>query len=289
MMKMKKLLPILLALLLMLCGCTEKVTATESQEAFYDAAAATGTLVYASANGNTASVLPENRKWVITMGLSAETENLESTMEVLSDKITAMGGYIENQSLSGHSRTGTGYRHASLTIRIPAEQADLFVCQVEGSTNVTSSSRQVEDITLTYTDTENRVNALRTEQQRLLELLEQAENMTDLLEIEARLTEVRSQLETHASTLRLYENQVDYATVNLTIREVERYTPAQPTSFWEKASSGLKNSIRSIADGAVEGTCAFIIVLPYLALVALILLPAAWLLRRHIRRKKNAK
>ena len=188
------------------------------------AMAAPAAMSGAGSNGksaaSTASIpLPENRKWVITMSLTAETENLTDAMGLLAEKIQASGGYVESQSVSGTAVNSGRSPSAYITVRVPAEQLDSFVEDVSGMTNVVSSSRYVEDITLSYTDTEGRVKALKTEEARLLELMEQAETMSDLLEIEGRLTEVRYQLENYTSTLRLYDNQVDYATLDLTLRE----------------------------------------------------------------------
>lgn len=70
----------------------------------------------------------------------------------------------------------------------------------------------------------SRITALETEESRLLELLAAAANMSDLLEIESRLTEVRTELEKVKSQLRIYENQVSYGTIYLTVSEVKEYT-----------------------------------------------------------------
>ena len=229
---MKKRIAVIAAMLLLLSlisGCGQKSEASmdtyemaraETYAANQDLA--TGLTAASAKQTGSAIELPQNRKWVITMSLSTETGDMDTALEAISARIQQMEGYVESQNISGLSGR---QRTASLTIRVPADQVDSFVEEVSGLTNLVSSSRNVRDITLTYTDTEGRVKALETEQTRLLELMEQAENMSDLLEIEARLTEVRYQLESYASTLRLYDNQVDYATVSLYITEVEKYTP----------------------------------------------------------------
>ena len=66
------------------------------------------------------------------------------------------------------------------------------------------------------------LKALETEQTRLLELLSKADNMTEILQIEERLTKVRTELEQVTSQLRLYDNQVSYGTIYLTLREVKK-------------------------------------------------------------------
>lgn len=242
-----------------------------------------------SAAGTASIPLPENRKWVITMSLTAETENLTDAMGLLAEKIQASGGYVESQSVSGTAVNSGRSPSAYITVRVPAEQLDSFVEDVSGMTNVVSSSRYVEDITLSYTDTEGRVKALKTEEARLLELMEQAQTMSDLLEIEGRLTEVRYQLENYTSTLRLYDNQVDYATLDLTLREVEKFTPPEKQGFWQKVTSGLADSIVDLGQGMVDFAAWVLIELPYLVLVGLLGWLLVFLTRRSIKKRRAKK
>lgn len=258
------------------------------------AMAAPAAMSGAGSNGksaaSTASIpLPENRKWVITMSLTAETENLTDAMGLLAEKIQASGGYVESQSISGTAVNSGRSPSAYITVRVPAEQLDSFVEDVSGMTNVVSSSRYVEDITLSYTDTEGRVKALKTEEARLLELMEQAQTMSDLLEIEERLTEVRYQLENYTSTLRLYDNQVDYATLDLTLREVAKFTPPEKQGFWEKVTSGLADSIVDLGQGLVDVAAWVLIELPYLVLVGLLGWLVVLLTRRSIKKRRAKK
>lgn len=307
-MNKKKALTIVMAaalLLGLLGGCGSKnlsMDADTSRSFLYaddgisyeTAMAAPAAVSGAGSNGksaaSTASIpLPENRKWVITMSLTAETENLTDAMGLLAEKIQASGGYVESQSISGTAVNSGRSPSAYITVRVPAEQLDSFVEDVSGMTNVVSSSRYVEDITLSYTDTEGRVKALKTEEARLLELMEQAQTMSDLLEIEERLTEVRYQLENYTSTLRLYDNQVDYATLDLTLREVAKFTPPEKQGFWEKVTSGLADSIVDLGQGLVDVAAWVLIELPYLVLVGLLGWLVVFLTRRSIKKRRAKK
>ena len=292
---MKKRIAVILTLALLLSlisGCGQKSEASmdtyemaraETYAANQDFA--TGLTAASAKQTGSAIELPQNRKWVITMSLSTETGDMDTALEAISARIQQMQGYVESQNISGLSGR---QRTASLTIRVPADQVDSFVEEVSGLTNLVSSSRNVRDITLTYTDTEGRVKALETEQTRLLELMEQAENMSDLLEIEARLTEVRYQLESYASTLRLYDNQVDYATVSLYITEVEKYTPVEEPGFFQRITGGLAESIVNLGETIVECIVWLIVNLPYLIVLGLLGWGAAAIGKR-IRRKRKAK
>ncbi len=232
---------------------------------------------------------PENRKWIVTMDISAETEDLDTMLEALAEQIKALNGYVENQSIrNGSKYDQSRYRRAGLTVRIPADQVDAFARELEGYSNVVRSSKNLEDVTLRYVATESRVKALQTEEERLLELMSQAENMSDLLEIEGRLTDVRYELEQMTSQLRVYDNLVDYATVNLNIEEVTEYTPVEKETVWQRISGGFLRSLKGVGEGLVEFGIWIIVNSPYLVLIAACAVLGFWL-GKKFKLKKRAK
>ena len=239
---------------------------------------------------NTADVLPENRKWVITMNIDTETEDLDGALDSLNRQIRELNGYVQEQNIrNGSTYSSSRYRSASLTVRIPAEQLDIFTSSLTEFTNVVSSSRSAEDITLSYVDTETRITALETERDRLLELMEQAETMSDLLEIESRLTDVNYELERYGSRLRTMDNQVSYATIYLSVREVKEYTPVAEQTLWEKISSGFLDSLKGLGNGIVNFFAWIVIKLPYPVVYGLILWGLGILIRRWRRRRAARK
>ena len=279
---MKKMTAILvtlcmLAALLAGCGGASKSTQAFDAAAAAPAEAANGAYYDMESaksedgglTGDTDStVLPEGRKWIITVNMSAETEDLDALMEALNGKISGLGGYVEDQdSYNGSMYSSRRYRSASLTVRIPAERVDEFTEEMSGIANVVSTSLSREDITLSYVATESRVNALQTEEARLLELMEQAETMADLLEIESRLTDVRYELENRASQLRLYDNQVDYATIYLSIDEVQEYTPVEEPTVWERISGGFVSSVKGVGNGLLDLLVWVLAKSPYLVIL----------------------
>ena len=277
--KMTAFLVTLCMLAALLAGCGG---ASKSMSFSHDtpAMAADGAGAYESENykaedagltGDTAAdstVLPEGRKWIITVNMYAETEDLDALMEALNGKISTLGGYVEDQdSHNGSMYSSRRYRSASLTIRVPAERVDEFTEEMSGIANVVSTSLSREDITLSYVATESRVKALQTEEARLLELMEQAETMADLLEIESRLTDVRYELENRASQLRLYDNQVDYATIYLSIDEVQEYTPVEEPTVWERISGGFVSSVKGVGNGLLDLLVWVLAKSPYLVIL----------------------
>lgn len=291
----QKVLSVLLTLALLLgltaCGSSTSETAAANSMVMresYDEAAEEAGAVMEAGNGSDATVLPENRKWIITVHLSAETEDLDATLSALEEAITELDGYVEDQSIyNGSAYSSRRYRDADLTIRIPAEDVDGFTENVAGMANVIRREKNLEDITLQYVATESRMTALETEEARLLELLEQAETMADLLEIEERLTDVRYELESVTSQLRLYNNQVEYATIYLSLSEVQEYTPVAEPTLWERIRDGFRDSLKGLKDGAVDLLVWVITMSPYLVVLAMLILLLRPVLRKIRNRKKR--
>lgn len=301
---MKKMTAILvtlcmLAALLAGCGGASKSTQAFDAAAAAPAEAANGAYYDMESaksedgglTGDTDStVLPEGRKWIITVNMSAETEDLDVLMEALNGKISGLGGYVEDQdSYNGSMYSSRRYRSASLTVRIPAQRVDEFTEEMSGIANVVSTNLSREDITLSYVATESRVKALQTEEARLLELMEQAETMADLLEIESRLTDVRYELENRASQLRLYDNQVDYATIYLSIDEVQEYTPVEEPTVWERISGGFVSSIKGVGNGLLDLLVWVLAKSPYLVILGGVTVGVVVLVKKRKARKAEKK
>ena len=205
------------------------------------------------------------QKLIRTMDLEVETDDLDALLAFLDAKVAALGGYMESKNVRNGSPTATRrYRYANMTIRVPVDRLDEMVEHISGKSNVVTSKESADDITLTYVATQSRVKALEVEQERLLELLGKADNMSDLLQIEARLTEVRTELEKVASQLRLYDNLVDFGTVHLNITETQVFTVVEEETLWQRIGSGLKENWNALMEGA-ENLFVFLVTsLPYL-------------------------
>ena len=270
---MKKILSILLcaALVLTLTACGGSAKNTSAMGVMREEAAAEAPAMMAD---NAASLkgaqpqsaaLPEGRKWIITIDMTVETDDLDMLTADLDQKIKSLGGYVEDQSVhNGSNYASRRYRSANLTVRIPEEKADQFTSDISGLANVVSQNLRREDITLNYVATSSRVTALETEEARLLELLAQAETMEDLLTIEARLTDVRYELENYTSQLRLYDNQIDYATIYLYIEEVQEYTPVEEPGFFERIRNTFSDALEGLGDGIVNITVFLVGNSPYI-------------------------
>ena len=304
MMKRNRWMPILLALMIaaLLCGCGRKVAndagsampeygyLTDSTQNGGTAEKDSQTEVADSASGATIGSIPQNQKLIRTMELDVETEDLDILLANVEARARELGGYVERKDVyRGSAYSQKVYRYGNLTIRVPADVADQFVNLVGEASNITSSREDIDDVSLQYVATESRIKALETEQARLLELLEQAKTMEDLLKIESRLTDVQSELEQVTSQLRVYDNLVNYATIRLSAQEVRQYTPVEEDSFWQRITKGLTRNLQDIAAGAADFLVFFLSGLPYWILLAAVVTAVVLWIRSRRRRRARRK
>lgn len=286
---------VLLAAALLTTGCgSSSYKATEAMNSSWKESVTEDAVSEIEENGAASGAsLAENvqtgRKLIRTFDMTIQTKEFDAVLEGINTRIAELGGYIENSSLDSGSVYYNRYnRYADLKARIPSDQLDKFVENVKESANVTYISEYTDDITLKYVDTESRKLSLETERDRLMELLEKAETVEEIITIESRLSEVRYELESYASQLRTYDNQVDYSTVNLSIHEVEREVKAEEKSFWDEVKDEFTGSLYEISQGLRGFAIWFLGSLPYLLGIAL-LACAAVLAARGLRRRRKTK
>ncbi|MBS5065104.1 MAG: DUF4349 domain-containing protein [Hungatella hathewayi] len=244
-----------------------------------------------SSTGNL-NVQPASRKLIRNANMDVETSDFDGLLETISSQITALGGYTQDSSVTGSSMTSNNEprrRYASITARIPQEKLDSFITTVEQNGNITNRYESTSDVTLQYSDLESRKKSLIVEQDRIWALLEKAESLDAVITLEKRLSEIRYELESMESQLRLYDNQVEYSTVSLSIQEVTTYTPTSPETFGQRIRSGLSKN----ADAMTAFMTGFLIWLittsPIWLPLALIVLVILFFTRRRRGRERIKK
>ncbi|MCR4747944.1 MAG: DUF4349 domain-containing protein, partial [Clostridiales bacterium] len=224
-----------------------------------------------------------NRKIIRNAAIDLSTEKYSETLKAIEKATADLGGYIE----SSHETKYDNYSYTSMTVRVPTGKLDEFLSKMDGAATVTSKSITSDDITASYIDTESHLKALRTEQDTLLELLSQANGLTEILEIQDRLTDVRSQIEYYQSLMNTYDNELEYSTVSIDVNEV-KHEVVSGEGFWAKIGAGLKESFYNVGTGIANFFSWIVIHIPYLLILA-VLLFAICVIIKKIRAKRKAK
>ena len=185
-------------------------------------------------------------KKIRTVNMEIETKAIAEKAKDLREKVKAMSGYMESEDFRDDQYQSL--KRMYFTIRIPKDKMDEFLSYVEGEGKVNSRAESLEDIRLQYHDVQFHKKALETEQERVLAMMEKAENIDQLLILESRLTEIRYELERYGTQILEYDNKVDFATLNLTL--TERTSPEtrekKEESFKDRLKFGLTENLYGI-------------------------------------------
>ena len=309
---MKKTLSLLLAVLLVfaLCACgsadsassapsaaydmvsTETAYPAEAPEEDYGGFAVAGGTQLETGSGAAPEGSPE--KLIYSASATVETTEFDRTIEKLSALVEQYGGFVESSSINGsnyytQSRGYSSERYASYVIRVPSGKFSALMGSLSTLGNVPYSHTYTENITAQYYDTDARLSAYQTQEARLLEMMEAAETVEDLIAIEEKLTELRYQIESLQSTLKNWDRQVAYSTLDLEIQEVIEYTPESRMSYGQELALALTNGLRRTGEFFKDLLLAIVGALPALVILAVVLaiLIPVWKKHRKARRAKK--
>lgn len=229
---------------------------------------------YKSENTDSAGMPSANpvreEKLVYTASVTLESEDFEAASDALHQKIASLGGIIVSENAYNLNKKGYGGRSMDMTVRIPQENYETFLAGLSDICNVAAVNRYVENLTERYYDNENRLKSYRIQEERLFAMLEKAESVTEMLEIESRLCDVQYQIEALTNTQRTIDNDVRYSTFNLSLAEVKKFTTPEPETFGDKFKEAVGGSVESFGVFSENLLFFFIYVLPYLLCVAVV-------------------
>ena len=234
------------------------------------------------------------RKIIKTFDIGSETKDFDVAIGSLNALIAEHGGYVEsstssNKSLNNKSDSYT--RHASYTVRVPAENAEAFVGSVGTLFNITSNKSYVEDVSETYYSIEARLEELQVERDSLMQVLEQPETAKDYdlwLTVNQRLSEVRQQIAVYQGQINRYDSRVAYSTVNLSINEVIHFTEvSENRSFGSRLGAAFREGWSNFTVGMQDFIIWFAEALPVLLLLGAIATGVVFIIR--VARKKKKK
>lgn len=232
----------------------------------------------------------QNAKLIRRAELEIQTEAFDAAAASLEALVAEAGGYFQSAQVEGGSlRDQNAARYGNYVIRLPEENFSAFLDQSGTLGYVVRRSESSENVSQAYYDTETRLAAQRTKQERLLALLAQADTMESIIELENALSETEYEIQSLTTDLEHYDDLIDYATVDLYLAEVLSLsqTPGETAGLGERMAAGLSAS----AAGLVQGVQDLLVWLSYHLFPVIVVLGAAGgglLYWRRVRRgRKN--
>lgn len=213
---------------------------------------------------------PIEPKLIKTGTLEFETSNLEATYQRVRQAVQSNEAFLSNESSS--NQYDRIVQH--LTIRVPSRNFDKLIKAIgEGVKRFDTKTIEATDVTEEFVDAEARLKTKKQLEQRYQELLKRANKVSEILEIEEQIGELRAEIEAVEGRLRYLNNRVDYSTLDV--------------QFYKTMPSLIRND-RNFGRAFLQGWDNFVSLL--FGLVAnwstiLILVVCGYFLQRYIRRK----
>jgi len=290
---------IVLSLLMSACAAAKSQEMAPSEPAFdgvYEEAAVEMEEAPAKSRGFDASVndsgAASERMVIYNATMEIAVENPETAMQSIIKMAEDGGGFVVSSNLSKtYSSSGTLPR-ASLTVRVPAGKLDSIMSAIKALTpnpseDVISEYVSGQDVTAEFTDLESRLRNLEAAEAALVELMEEAKDPEDVLNIFDELIYYRGEIEVVKGRMKYLSESAALSSITIEIVAKKSLQPIE-IAGWEPKGT-VKDAVEALINAGqflVEAAIWFgIFCLPFLIPLGF----GIYFLVRFIRKRRAAK
>ena len=180
--------------------------------------------------------------------VTIECDDARTAATTLVDSLQSSGAYVSNLN---EFVDALGRRTVTMQVRVPADKFDQSMTGLESLGRILNKQVTTEDVTEEYVDTESRTRNLRKTEERLLDHLNRAAQLEDILRVENELTRVREQIERMDGRLRFLKNRISFSTITVTMQEKAKAEPLMPTKSFSTGKE-FSEAFRSLV-GLLQG------------------------------------
>lgn len=158
-----------------------------------------------------------DKKIIKTASLNLEIKDFKKYNAGFRDKVKQVGGYIAQEQQSE-----TEYKiENTLTIKVPVDQFDNAVqLLVNDAEKLNEKKITSEDVTTEFVDTRSRMESKKQVRLRYLDLLKQAKNMEEILNVQSEINGIQEEIEAASGRIEYFSHSSSYSTINLTYYQV---------------------------------------------------------------------
>lgn len=211
--------------------------------------------------------------------------DLRASVDQANGLIGGLGGYVaaSDERNDGDSAT------ASVTYRIPADQWDEALSALRGfGARVVAENTKSEDVTAQVIDLEARIANLQSTEAALQAIMARATMITDVLKVQAELTDVRSDIESMSAQRDQLADRAALGTltVRFNVPVVEASAASRGWDLGREIDSAVAALVRVGQGLASLGIWLGIVVLPIVLPLALLAHVALRVRRRQLARQQ---
>lgn len=214
-----------------------------------------------------------DKKIIKNATLSVEVNDYTRFNELVRTAVKQSGGYIaqEEQNESDYKIENT------VTIKVPVDQFDNAVSALTpGKEKVLIRKITSQDVTGEVVDTRSRLEAKRQVRLRYLDLLKQAKNMEEILQVQNEINELQEHMEAAAGRINYLSHAAAFSTIQLSYFQVlnpQAKDISTPPGFGKKVLLALGAGLEWVGE--------LLILLLTLWPVWIALLTGWWLFRKY--------
>jgi hypothetical protein len=219
-------------------------------------------------------------------------EDPEVTMQTIISMAEEAGGFVVYSNLYRTVTERGRFPQANLMVRVPAERLNAIMETIKGLTpsprdDVLSENVSGQDVTAEYTDLESRLRNLEAAERALVELMDQAQDPQDVLDVFSELTYYRGEIEIVKGRMRYLEESAALSALSVDIVAKRSLQPIEIVG-WEPQGTA-KQAIEALIDAGqflVDALIWFgIFCLPFLIPLGVVV----YFLVRYFRKRKAQK
>lgn len=223
---------------------------------------------------------------IATGSVELRTDDVAASRRDVQQVADAVGGQVAGEETST-DRDGV-MDGSRLELRVPSDAFDETMAALEEVATTVSSNRSLEDVTTQVVDTEARVRAQQASLTRIEALLGEADDLAEIVSVEAELTRRQSDLDALVGQLAYLQDATAYSTVTVYLER----TGDDEADETEETGGGFLDGLRGGWDAlaAFAGGAALVVgaLLPWLVTAAVLGVPLLLLVRRLARRRGAA-
>jgi len=217
-----------------------------------------------------------SQKIIKNANLRFEASDLNASANTILSAVKKYNALVQSDS----QNKDVGSISRIITARIPSQNFEGFIADVsKGVAYFDVKDISAEDVTEEYVDVDARIKAKKILEARYFELLKKATKMSDMLEIEKKISEIREEIEAQEGRLRYMQNRVALSTVTITIYKNVPVETGTTVSYGSKMGNAIASGF--------NGLSSFFLGLLYIWPFILIFVIAYIIFRKKFKRKQN--
>ncbi len=253
-------------------------------------APAAGQDLSAAGAGNAAAI---ERVVLKNAEVAVVVSDVAQRLQAIDAMAKEMGGYVVSSNLyQTYTSNYVEVPEATIVIRIPENRLDEALQRIkDGTQEVQSETRSGQDVTADYVDLQSRLKNLEAAEAQLQEILDNAEDTEDVINVFNQLVSYREQIELVKGQIKYYDEAAALSAISIRIIAEETVQPLvigkwEPKGVYLEAVQDLIDFLQGFASFLIRF---FIYNLPVLILIGIPLFLVFLGLRVIYRRTRKPK